>query len=91
MSLPTHHPGDALLLDYASGGLGEGPALVVASHMTLCPNCRASVAELEAVGGALLDGIEPEPLSPGCLDRVLARRDEEEPSPPPPAQPERCG
>ncbi|MGQ9364743.1 ChrR family anti-sigma-E factor [Azospirillum sp. ST 5-10] len=81
MSLPTHHPGDALLLDYASGGLGEGPALVVASHMTLCPNCRAAVVDLEAVGGAMLDGIEPEPLSPDCLERTLARLDDDGPAP----------
>ncbi|WP_029010325.1 ChrR family anti-sigma-E factor [Azospirillum halopraeferens] len=86
MSLPTHHPGDALLMDYASGSLGEGPALVVASHAALCPGCRCAVAEMEAVGGALLESIEPDPLSPGCLDRLLARLDEDGPEPPPPVR-----
>ena len=86
MNLPTHHPGDALLMDYASGGLGEGPALVVASHMTLCPGCRCAVSELEALGGALLDDIEPDALSPDCLDRLMARLDEEGDAPPPPVR-----
>ena len=89
MSLPTHHPGDALLMDYAGGGLGEAGSLVIATHLALCPGCRQSVNELEAVGGALLDGLEPDTLSPGALDALLARLDEpEEPAPPPrPAPP----
>ncbi|WP_448190386.1 ChrR family anti-sigma-E factor [Azospirillum sp. sgz301742] len=83
MSLPTHHPGDALLMDYAGGGLGEAGGLVVATHLALCPGCRHAVNELEAVGGALLDGLEPDTLSPGALDALLTRLDEpDEPAPP---------
>lgn len=36
MSLPSHHPGDTLLIDYAGGGLCEGAALVVATHTAYC-------------------------------------------------------
>lgn len=75
MSLPTHHPGDMLLIDYAGGGLPEGPALVVATHLALCPACRLTVAEMESIGGALLDEIEPDELSAGCLESVMARLD----------------
>lgn len=83
MSPPTHHPGDALLLDYAGGGLGEAGGLVVATHLALCPGCRHAVNELEAVGGALLDEMEPDALAPGALDALLARLDEaDEPVPP---------
>lgn len=86
MSLPSHHPGDPLLIDYAGGGLCEGASLAVATHMAFCPCCRRMVGEMEAVGGALLDDLEPEPLSPDCLDALMARIDREEagrPAPPP--------
>lgn len=75
MTLPRHHPGESLLLDYASGLLAEPVALAVATHLAYCPACRHAVAELEAVGGALFDGLEPEPVTPGCLDAVMARLD----------------
>ncbi|PWC34239.1 ChrR family anti-sigma-E factor [Azospirillum sp. TSO35-2] len=87
MSLPSHHPGDTLLIDYAGGGLCEGAALAVATHMAFCPACRHAVAEMEAVGGVLLDDLEPEVLSPGCLDALMARLDHERPPPCRPAAP----
>lgn len=86
MSVPSHHPGDTLLIDYAGGALCEGAALVVATHTAFCPCCRRMVGEMEAVGGALLDDLEPEPLSPDCLDALMARIDREaapRPAPPP--------
>ena len=36
MSL-SHHPSEALLLDYALGSLAEGWSLAVAAHLSLCP------------------------------------------------------
>lgn len=85
MTTPTHHPGDTLLIDYAGGALGEAVSLAVATHLALCPGCRRQVAEMEAVGGALLEEIEPEAVAPSCLEAVLARLDE--PAPPPPLPP----
>lgn len=76
MTLPSHHPGDILLIDYAGGGLPEGPALVVATHLALCPCCRLTVSELESIGGSLLEDIEPDTLSEGCLDKMMARLDQ---------------
>ncbi|WP_238474803.1 hypothetical protein [Azospirillum cavernae] len=90
MSLPSHHPGDTLLIDYSGGALCEGASLVVATHLAFCPCCRRLVTEMDAVGGALLEDLEPEPLDPGCLDALLARIDREEntlpPAAPPPAR-----
>lgn len=54
-----HHPGDELLFDYAAGNLGEGWSLAIATHLSLCPACRRAVADLEAVGGALLETVPP--------------------------------
>ncbi len=78
MSLPSHHPGDTLLIDYSGGALCEGASLVVATHLAFCPCCRRLVTDMDAVGGALLEDLEPEPLDPGCLDALLARIDREE-------------
>ncbi|WP_448204291.1 ChrR family anti-sigma-E factor [Azospirillum sp. sgz302134] len=71
--MPAHHPSPELLLDYAAGSLREVPALLIASHLPYCPDCRRKVAELEACGGALLDELPAEPLSEGLLDAVMAR------------------
>lgn len=76
-----HHPAEDLLIDYATGALGEAEALVVATHLALCPDCRATVAAYEAMGGAMLDGIDPEPVGGDLLDRVMARLDEAPPAP----------
>ncbi|MBM3599536.1 MAG: anti-sigma factor [Alphaproteobacteria bacterium] len=74
-SLPNFHPSELMLLDYAAGSLHEAAALLVATHISLCPACRAEVGRLESVGGALLDAIEPV-ADPAGLEAVLSRLDE---------------
>lgn len=69
---------DELLMSYAAGGLDEAMSLVVASHLTLSPESRTRVAEYEALGGAVIEEIEPVAVSKTALDSVLARLDEEE-------------
>jgi putative transcriptional regulator len=83
----THHPSDDLLGLYASGGLDEGSALLVATHLALCPACRAEAARLEAVGGALIEDLAPAAMADGSLEAVLARLDTAAPDAPgqPPA------
>ncbi len=71
--MPAYHPESELLMDYASGALPEPVALLVASHVSLCRDCQAEVARLEALGGALFDGLEGEALTPEAMDRALAR------------------
>ncbi len=75
------HPTDEMLVDYAAGGMQEPGALLVAAHLSLAPESRARVRELEAVGGALLESLDPrEAGSPDSVERgleaVLARLDE---------------
>lgn len=50
-----YHLTDELLMGYATGNLPEAFSLVVATHVSLCDECRAQLASFEAVGGALLD------------------------------------
>ena len=83
MTPPHHHPGEGTLLAYAAGGLGEGLSLVVASHLPFCPQCRAHVAQGEAVGGSLLEELAPAELGRGARDRMLALIDKTAPLPAP--------
>lgn len=55
-----HHVSDELLLDYASGSLGESWSLAVSTHLALCPESRRRLEALEMTGGALLSEIAPE-------------------------------
>ena len=73
MTRIVHHPSNSLLLDYAAGTLDEASSLLVATHLTLCPECRYEVAAAEAIGGSLLDDLPAAPLKAGALDAVMAR------------------
>jgi putative transcriptional regulator len=67
-----HHPSDATLATYASGTLDEARGLVVATHLSLCAQCRNAVHAFEQAGGAMLDDAEPAVMSPGALQRAMA-------------------
>ncbi|HYD31253.1 MAG TPA: ChrR family anti-sigma-E factor [Azospirillaceae bacterium] len=75
--MPTHHPTLDLLMDYATGALGEAGALIIATHLALCPNCRRQVREYEMLGGLFLDQEDLTPLADECLQAVMARLDQE--------------
>ena len=68
----SHHPHDDLLMSYAAGALSESWSLAVATHLSFCPECRASVQLAETVGGVLLADTPDQELSPNMLDKVLA-------------------
>lgn len=72
-----HHPPFDLTVDYATGVAGEGTALAVAAHASLCSACATQIRDIEAIGGALLDDIEPEPVSQDLLTTLMNRLDEE--------------
>lgn len=73
MNTVHHHVSEDLLWDYHRGALPLGLSLTVATHLELCPHCRAEAALFDAVGGALLDDIEGVKLSDSALDLALAR------------------
>ncbi len=68
-----HHIGDDLLLSYAAGNLAEGWSLAVATHLSLCAECRARLATAEAAGGQLLETLGIEPVSDGAWASVRNR------------------
>lgn len=73
--MPSFHPSQTLLMDYAAGSLGEAPAVLIATHLSLCPECRAEVGRIEAVGGALIEAIEPAPLASDNMVAMLRKLD----------------
>jgi putative transcriptional regulator len=70
--LPIHHPGEDLLLSYAAGSLSEAAGLAVATHLALCPDCRRQVGQWEAIGGELLETVEPSTVSEALFSRVMS-------------------
>lgn len=67
-----HHLTDQLLMGYAAGSLPEAFSLVVATHISLCDDCRARAEAYEAVGGAVLES-ETATMSEASLEACLAR------------------
>ncbi len=68
-----HHPDDATLTAYAAGTLSEALSVTVATHVAICPRCRARVRTAEAVGGTLLREAEPVAIGADALARAMAR------------------
>jgi putative transcriptional regulator len=88
--MSRHQAPEELLLDYATGALPEGLALVVALHVGLDPAARRLVDGLGALGGALLDDAELAPDDTGLAD-VLGRLDSAPVEPRPPTLPSQPG
>ena len=74
-TLPTirHHLNDALLMGYAAGHLSEAFGLVVATHVTMCDDCRARLESFEALGGAVIEAEDETAVSTDALPRMMAR------------------
>lgn len=68
-----HHLSDRLLLAHAAGELPEAFGLVVATHVSMCDECRVRLEALEAVGGAMLDRCGSVDMGADSLDACFAR------------------
>jgi putative transcriptional regulator len=75
---PTHHLPEDLLAVYAAGTCGEPEALFVATHLTLCKQCRDSLAVLESIGGHTIETVTP--MNVGVDVEALLARAETAPS-----------
>jgi len=71
----THHIPEHILAAYAAGALDYPFALVVATHLSLCDECRAACEAHEAVGGALVESSPPEAVSSACKADLMAMLD----------------
>ena len=70
-----HHLTEPLLMGYAAGTLPEAFNLVVATHVSMCDDCRAALAEYDAVGGELMLDAEPVDIAEDALLATLAMID----------------
>lgn len=79
----THHITDDLLRAYADGWLPQAYSVVVASHISICDQCRAQVEAGDIVGGEVMDGLDGASMSAGARDRMMAALNEAPPPAPP--------
>ena len=65
-------PSEERLLAYAAGTLSPPESVVVATHLALRPTTARWVENLQAVGGEVLETIEPTAVADDLLARTLA-------------------
>ncbi|PRY76375.1 putative transcriptional regulator [Yoonia maritima] len=71
----SYHTPDALLAAYAAGNLPHPYALVVAAHISLCVECRASFEAHQAAGGVVLETTEAVGVSDTLKTDIMALLD----------------
>lgn len=69
----SHHLTEDLIFGYSAGTLPEAVNLIVATHVSLCDECRAMLETCDAVGGAVLGMAEASEVSDDCLSGALQR------------------
>lgn len=69
--MPTHHPDQFLLSDYAAGSTASAVALPMAVHLEHCGKCREDVQALTGLGAQLFEELEPLSVSDDALSRVF--------------------
>ncbi|WP_238365144.1 ChrR family anti-sigma-E factor [Mesobacterium pallidum] len=82
-----HHISDSLLAGYAAGTLPEAFNLIIATHVSVCDDCRAALGAFEALGGAVLDDVAPIAMGHESLSACMARIKSGEGATEPPARP----
>ncbi len=68
----NHHLTDAILMGYSAGTLPEAFDVVVATHISMCDECRARMHEFDAVGGHLVEESDEAELSEGSFEATMA-------------------
>lgn len=59
----THHADDVTLMAFAAGTLCEALSAVTSCHVEWCSLCRTKVRQMRRIGAALLEVLDPEPVS----------------------------
>ena len=71
-----HHLSKELLLAYSAGQIEEGFSLAIATHISMCDQCRAELESLEAMGGAVFENLEPNEIDVDAFAKTLALIDQ---------------
>ena len=75
--MPNHHPDELILAEYSSNALGDAQSVFIASHLTLCPQCRSTCNSFDQIGGVGIEENEATDLNPETYDKVLDQLDAE--------------
>ena len=67
-----HHLTPELLMAYSAGSLPEAFSLVVATHISMCDQCRAELESYDAVGGCMMENTGAVSMSPDSLAATMA-------------------
>ena len=73
MSYIENHPTSEMLLNYAMGNTKEAESLIIASHISYCPICKAEVAKYESMGGFYLKNHEELNVSKSLWNNIVNR------------------
>lgn len=74
-----HHPDVSTLMSCAAGSQPESIAAVMAAHISMCPTCAAELRDMEEIGAALFEGIDPSTVtSKAPISQARAREAEGE-------------
>ncbi len=73
LSKISHHPKPETLAAYAAGSLDEARGVVIATHLSLCGDCRLAVRDFEALGGVCLEAVEPVAMNESALASFWTR------------------
>jgi putative transcriptional regulator len=71
MTANLPHSIDDFLLRHAAGGLDAGFSLLVETHLEMSQRARELHARFEALGGALLEEMEPAEVDAAALNKAL--------------------
>lgn len=72
MTTIKHHLNDQMLMGYSAGTLPEAFSLVIATHVSMCDDCRARLESFDAVGGAVMEDCGTAQMSDDALAATLA-------------------
>lgn len=58
-----HHPDLASLMSCSAGSMPEPLAAVMATHVSMCPECRVELGRMERIGTVLFNSLPPAEIS----------------------------
>lgn len=70
---PALHPSEELLAQHAGGALPLARRVLLESHFSFCPDCRAAAAELARPGGRHLRSLPGAPAPAALWQKIAAR------------------
>lgn len=90
MTTITHHLSPEIIAAYAAGTLPEAHSILVATHISMCDECRAESEAQDAVGGALLGSMSEVSVGENSFAATMARINGQRPEMPKPIRYDAC-